>query len=201
MRAGRRELERAAGTLLTADVGEVGRVGLGLFVRALRGRRSQFATEVGDGLGEMAHGDRLDAAELGLAGGLRCAQDLVEPGSARSFGHRERAPNRPDPPVERELADGRMPGELLGRELAAASTARAIERSKPDPSFQAAGREVDRDPLQRPLEARRPDPASDAVLASAHARSASPTIAKPGRPSRCGPRPRPAAARGRRARG
>ena len=116
MRAGRRKLERAAGPLLAADVGEVGRVGL-LFVGWLRGRRPQFATEVGDGLGEMAHGDRLDAAELGLAGGLRCAKDLVEPGSARSFGHRERS-NRPDPPVERELTDRRMPGELLGRELA-----------------------------------------------------------------------------------
>ena len=116
MRAGRRKLERAAGPLLAGTSARSGG-SAGLFVGWLRGRRPQFATEVGDGLGEMAHGDRLDAAELGLAGGLRCAKDLVEPGSARSFGHRERASNRPDPPVERELTD-RMPGELLGRELA-----------------------------------------------------------------------------------
>ena len=116
MRAGRRKLERAAGPLLAADVGEVGRVGLGLFVGWLRGRRPQFATEVGDGLGEMATGiastppSSASQADSG-------AKDLVEPGSARSFGHRERASNRPDPPVERESLDRRVPGEL-GRELA-----------------------------------------------------------------------------------
>ena len=41
--AGRCELERATGALLAADVGQVGRIGLGLLVGRLGRRRAQLA--------------------------------------------------------------------------------------------------------------------------------------------------------------
>ena len=164
--AGRRELERAPRPLLPADVGQVWMVGLGRLVGRLCRRRPQLAAEVRDCLGEMAHGDRLDAAELRLAGRLGRAENPLEAGAARTFGDGERAAHRPDAAVESELADGRMLGEPLDRNLPRRSQHRQRDREVEAGAFlaQPGRREVDRDPLQRPLELRRPDAAANAVL-------------------------------------
>ena len=100
---------------------------------------------------------------------------------------RPRACRRPaDPAVERELADRGVLGEALGGSWRdAARTASAIGRSKPEPSLRsAAGREVDGDaPVQRPLErGGRRRRCGRGASPPGTARSASPTIAKPGTP-------------------
>ena len=140
--------------------------GSGLLVGRLCGRRPQLAAEVGDRLGEVAHRHRLDAAQLRLAGRLGRAQDPLEPGTPRALGDGERAAHRPDPAVERQLADGRVLREPLDRKLPRRRQHRQRDREVEARSLlpQAGGSEVDGDPLQRPLELRRADPAADAVL-------------------------------------
>ena len=100
-----------------AHVGEVRRIGLGGDVGRLRRRRPQLAAKVGDRLGQVPHRDRLDAAELRLAGRLWSTEDSLESSPSRSFRDRERAANGPHPPVERQFADGGMLGKPLGRYL------------------------------------------------------------------------------------
>ena len=128
--------------------------------------------------------NRLDAAELRLAGRLGRAEDPLEPGAPRALGDRERAADRPDAPVERELADGRVLGEPLGGTCRdAASTASAIERSKPEPSLRRpAGARLTVIRFSGHSSCAEPMPLRTRCFASAQARSASPTIAKPGRP-------------------
>ena len=65
----------------------------------------------------MPDGNRLDAPELRLAGRLGGAEDPLQTGAARALGHRERAADGPNAPVERELADGGMLGKALGGHL------------------------------------------------------------------------------------
>ena len=114
----------------------------------------------------MPHGNRLDAAELRLAGRLGRAEDPLEAGAARALGDGERAAHRPDAPVEGELADGRMLGEPLGRNLPRRRQHRQRDREVEAGAFlaQPGRRKVDRDPLQRPLELRGADAAANAVL-------------------------------------
>ena len=202
--AGGRELERAPRPLLPANVGQVWMVGLGRLVRRLCRRRPQLSAEVGDRLGEMAHGDRLDAAELRLARRLGCAENPLEAGAPRTFRDGERAAHRPDATVESELADGCVLGEPLDRKLARCRQHRERDREVEAGALLAQpGRgKVDRDPLQRPLELRRPDAAANAVL-GLRARPVGETRRSRSRGGRrrCAPRPRRAAARGRRGRG
>ena len=164
--AGGRELERASRALLAAHVGEIGLIGLRLLVGRLGGRRPQLAAEVGDRLGEVAHRHGLDAAQLGLARRLGGAEDPLEPGAPRALGDGERAAHGPDAAVERELADGRVLGEPLGRKLPRRRQHRERDREVEAGSFlaQTGGSEVDGDPLQRPFELRGADAAADAVL-------------------------------------
>ena len=166
MAAGGRQLERAPRTLLPAHVGQVRLVRLGHLVGRLCGRRPQLAAEVGDRLGEMAHGHCLDPGQLRLAGRLGGAENPLEPAAPRTLGDGERAAHRPDPAVEGKLADGRVLCEPIDRKLPRRRQHRQRDREVEARAFlpQAGGREVDRDPLQRPLELSRPDPAADAVL-------------------------------------
>ena len=166
MTAGGGELERAARALLAADVGEVGRIGLRRLVGRLRRRRTELAAQVGDGLGEVPDRDRLDAAELGLAGRLGRTENPLEPGPPRPFGDGERPAHRSHAAVQRQLADRGVLGEPVGRDLPRGGEDRQRDREVEAGALlaQAGRREVDGDPLQRPLELRRADAAPDPVL-------------------------------------
>ena len=159
--------------------------GSGLLVGRLCRRRPQLAAEVRDRLGEVAHRHRLDPAELRLAGRLGSAQNPLEPGAPRALGDGERAAHRPDPAVERQLADGRVLARAARPEAGAtppAPRARST-RSKPDPSFRRpAGARLTVIRFSGHSSCAEPIPLRTRCFASAHARSASPTIAKPGRP-------------------
>ena len=129
----------------------------------------------------------------------------VRPGAARPLGDRERAGDRTDAPVERELADGRVLCEPLRRELPRGGEHGERDRQIESGALlaQRGGREVDRDPpVERPLERRRDDAAPDAVLRLL-ARAVGETDDREPGNCRAGgaPRPRPSAARGRRVRG
>ncbi len=105
----------------------------------LERRGVDLAAEVRDRLGEVPDRHRLDPGERGLGRRLGGADEALEPGPARTLRDRERPRDRSHPPVERELADRRVLGEPLGRELLRrGSTASAIGRSKPDPSLRSA---------------------------------------------------------------
>ena len=128
--AGRGDLERAPTPLLTADVAEVEqrvlrrRVPVHLDVRL----RITLAPQVGGSLGEMADRDRLDVGERCLRCGASRAEDPREPGTPRCLRERENASNRPQPSVERKLADGRMVGEPVAGDLAGGSQNRQCDR-------------------------------------------------------------------------
>ena len=115
---------------------------------------------------QVPDGNRLDPTELRLARRLGRAEDPLETRPARTLGDGECAADRPHAAVERELADGRMLGEPLGRQLPRGRQHRERDREVEAGALlaQAGGREVDRDPLQRPLELGRADAAADAVL-------------------------------------
>jgi hypothetical protein len=165
--ARRRELERPPRPFLPADVGEVGTVRPLLLLRRLDRGRAQLAAEIGDGLGQMAHGDRVDPRERRLGGRLRSAEDPVEPGPPGALRHREGTAHGANATVEGELPDRRVLGQSLPRELP-----RRCEHRQGDREVEAGAllaqpcrREVDGDaPVERPLEQRRRDAAADAVL-------------------------------------
>ena len=104
----------------------------------------------------MVHGHRLDAGQRRLGATLRGAQEPREPGLARAFSRCEDAADRPQPSVERELADSRVPTERLRRDLPRGRQHRQSNwEVEPRPFLaQLGGREVDRDPAHRPLELR-----------------------------------------------
>ena len=166
MAAGRRQLERSARPLLTADVREVRRLGLGDLVGRLGRRRPQLAAQVRDRLAQVPDRNRLDPAELSLAGRLGRAEDPLQTRAAGALGDRECAADGPDAPVERELTDGCVLGEALGWHLQRGRQHRERDREVEPGALlaQTRGREVDRDPLQRPLELRRADAAPNPVL-------------------------------------
>ncbi len=161
------ELERPAGPLLSAHVGEVGRRSLGARgPRSPRLRRVAFAAQVRDRLDEVVHGHRHHAGERHLRPGLGGADQPVEPGSPGALRCGERSRDRAEPPVERQLADRRVPCEASGWELP-----RGGEQSERDRQVEAGallaeagGSEVDRDPPVGPDELGRRDPGADALL-------------------------------------
>ena len=185
MPAGGRELERPPRPLLPAHVGQVGLVGLRRLVRRLGRRRPQLAAQVRDRLGEMADRDRLDAAELRLAGRLGARRESGRDPARRAPSATANAPRtgRTRPSSASSPTAACSASRSAGSCREAASTASAIERSKPEPS------------LRRPAGARltvirfsghsswaEPIPLRTRCFASAQARSARPTIANPGRP-------------------
>ena len=66
----------------------------------------------------MPERDGLDAGERRLRGGLGRTEDALEAHAPRPLGDGENAADAAKPPVERELAHGRMTVELVVRQLA-----------------------------------------------------------------------------------
>ena len=150
-------------------------------------RRSlDLAPEVGDDLGKVADGHRLDARERDLGGRLRRADDMRR-ARIGALLRRRRACPRPAGCVRRERARRReacAASRSGGSCLVAPSTASEIGRSKPDPSLRsAAGARLT---VIRRLTGHSSEaettPLRTRCFASWHARSARPTIAKPGIP-------------------
>ena len=113
------DLERTASPLLPAYLGQVGharRLELLVGERGER-RRVYLAAEVRDRLSEVLDRNGLDARERRFGRGLGGADDALETGQASALRDRERARDRPDAPVEPELADGRVLREPLRRKL------------------------------------------------------------------------------------
>jgi hypothetical protein len=103
--AGSSDLERAAGTLLTAQVREVGtRRSLEYLVRErLECRHVDLAAEVRNHLGQVADWNGFDARECGLRSRLGGADHSAKPGPPSSLGHCKRANHRADSRVECKL--------------------------------------------------------------------------------------------------
>jgi len=104
----------------------------------------------------VAHGDGADAGERDLGARLGGTHNALEPAPPGALGRGERAGNRPQPAVERELADRRVAGEPSRGQLR-----RGPEDGKGDRQVEAGPllaqvgrREVDGDPPERPLELR-----------------------------------------------
>ena len=202
--AGGRELERAPGALLAADVGQVGRVGLGPPSGGSAGGGRSSPRRYATASARCRTGTASTPASAASRRRLGRAEEPLEPGSPRALGDRERAAHRPHPSVERELADRGVLSEPLGRNLPRRRQHRERDREVEARAFlaQARRREVDGDPLQRPLELRRADPAADAMLRLLRTRGRRARRSRSrGCRRRCAPRPRRGAARGRRARG
>ena len=161
-------------------------------LRATRSRRPApvrlgrvaLATEVGDCLGQVVHGDRLDSGQSDLGARLGGADEMRERPSAarlrRRRARRGRAAAARRVRARRPRRAPRAPRAASGTE--AASTARAIGRSKPEPSLRrAAGARLT---VMRRLVGHSSSaeemPLRTRSFASWHARSASPTMANDG---------------------
>ena len=183
------ELERSPCALLAAHVGEVGR-GNGSSARRPAASGSAARARRGGTRPPRARWrSRTDSMPASAASARRLggAEDALEPRAPRAFGDGERAADRPQPTVERELADACVPRRAAsgGSCCDAARSASAIGRSKPEPSLRsAAGARLT---VIRPARATRARPrrcrCARAACASWQARSASPTIENAGRPS------------------
>ncbi len=170
MRTRRRELERAARTLLAAHVRQVGNgrraVAVGDRRDRVGRRRLPLAAQVGDRLRQVAQGNGLDPGERGLRAGLRRAEEVREPRLARALRRRQHAADRPQPPVQRQLADRGVAAERFRGNLPRGREHRQRDRQVEAGSFlpELGGREVDGDPPRRPLELGRGDPGADSFL-------------------------------------
>ncbi len=203
-----RDLERAPRTLLAAHVGEVGYVGERLEVVGRRRQlgRPALAAQVRDRLGEVAHPHRLDAGERHLRPGLGGAEQARKAGAARALGGDERARDRPQAPVEGELAERRVAVERVAAAAVPtrrAARARSAGRSRSPPCAAAAGARLI---VMRPAAGH----SSSAEVMPLRTRSFASwqALVRRGRRSRtpgahagCAPRPRRGAARCRRVRG
>jgi len=154
---GRRDLERTARALLTADVGEIGH--RRPTVRARPWQRIDIlrpvrASEVRDDVCEVGDGHWVDAGELRLGCGLDRADEPVHAGSAGGLCGNEHAGDGSQAPVERELADRRVLEERVGRDLAGCGEHRERDRKVEAGALlpKPGRREIDRDPAKRPLE-------------------------------------------------
>ena len=165
--AGRRDLEGPPGALLAAHVGEVG--------EAQRRRAAApvgqplgllLAAQVADRLDEVADRHGLDACERDLACGLGRAQHAPESGPPGALGDDQRAADRPDAPVQCELADARVAGNEVGGHLPRRGQDRERDREVVAGALllQSRGREVDGHAPARPLGLGRGDAAADALL-------------------------------------
>jgi hypothetical protein len=99
---------------------------------------------------------RLDPGQRRLGRALRGAQESGQAGLPRALGRRKHTANRPQSPVQRELAYRRMATERLGRHLARRRQHRERDREVEPRAFlpQLGRREIDRDPAHGPLELR-----------------------------------------------
>ena len=180
------DLERAARTLLPADVREVRRRDARLPVSAFDGRGLEEPAEVGGGLREMAHRNGLDPGRLGLGGGLRRADESLPARAERGLRRHERAraPAAARPSRASSPRAASSPSRSGGTCREAARIASAIGRSYPEPSFlsPAGARLTVILRLLRPLELRARIPLRTRSFASWQALSGRPTMANAGTP-------------------
>ena len=183
--AGRRELERTSRALLAAHVGEIGRIRLGAPRRAARpvaasarhaGTRPPRARwRTGTASTPPSSASQADSG----------AQRIRSSPARRAPSATANAPRtgRTRPSSASSPTAACSASRSTGSCRDAASTASAIERSKPDPSFRRpAGARLTVIRFSGHSSCAEPMPLRTRCLASAQARSASPTIAKPGRP-------------------
>ena len=159
------DLERAPRALLSSDVREVGQRRRVVRARRHDRVRLELAAQVGDRVGEVPHRDRLDAGERRLGRRLARAEHALEPHAPRALGDREHAADAAQAPVERELADGRVPVELVVRQLLRRREHRERDRQVVARALlaEAGRREVDGDAAARELQLGRGDAALDAL--------------------------------------
>ena len=114
----------------------------------------------------MPHRHGLDPGESSLCRALCRAEQLLEAAATRTLCRREHAADRTQPTVQPQLADRRMAGQPLRRDLASRSQYGQRNRKvEPRTLFAQLGRrEIDGDPAHRPLQGGRPDPAAHAFL-------------------------------------
>ena len=160
-----RELERPPRALLPAHVGEIRHEHRRGAVDGEHRIRLELAAEIRDRIREVAYRHRLDARQRRLRRRLRRAEQPLQPHPPRALGDREHAADRAKPSVERELADGRVPLELVARHLP-----RRGEHGERDRQVEAGAllpqlrrREVDGDAAARELELGGRDPAADSL--------------------------------------
>ena len=183
------DLERPPRPLLAADVGEIGcvcsrrRTAVALDVRL----GLPLPPQVGRSLGEVPDGDRLDAGQSRLGRGPRGTENPRQSGPARRSASAS-IPPTVRAPVERELANRRVLGEPVARNLSGgARIDRAIGRSNPEPSLRSpAGARLTVIRRIGHSSSAETIPLRTRSLASWQARSARPTIANAGTaPWRC----------------
>jgi hypothetical protein len=114
------QLERAAHPLLAANVRKVGqrRLRRAAVLSLLVWGWITLAPQIRHRLREVPQRDRLDPGERRLGRALGGAEKALQSGPTGSLRRREHAPDRPQAPVERELADSRVSGQAVGRHLA-----------------------------------------------------------------------------------
>jgi hypothetical protein len=114
----------------------------------------------------MANRDRLDAGQRGLGSRRGRAQQAFEARPSSRLGHGEHTADRPQPPVEAQLADRRMSSQAIARQLSGGRENRQRNRQVEARALlaQAGRRQVDGDPPHRPLQLRGRDAAAHAVL-------------------------------------
>ena len=168
VRASRRDLEHPPRSFLPANVRQVRRRRLRRACRERLVRRCvDLAAEICDDLRQVTHGNRLDPGESSLRRRFDRADYSSQPGAASSLGDGQRSCDRTNTAVERELPDGGMIREALGRELS-----RRAEDGERDRQVEPGAllperrrREIDGDaPIEWPLERGGHDAAPDPVL-------------------------------------
>ena len=108
----------------------------------------------------------LDPGQRRLGRGLAGAEEAWKPCPPGRLGSDDRARNRAEPPVQRQLADRGVLGERLRRDLARGGEHGQRDRQVVARALlaQPGRREVDRDAPKRPLELRARDSGSDSLL-------------------------------------
>ena len=125
-----------------------------------------LAPQVRDRVGEMSHGNGLDPGQSRLGRRARGAEHPRQAGLACGLCQRQHSADRPQSPVQSQLADGRVLRERVPRNLPRGGQNRECDRQVERRALlpQRRRSKVDRDPPERPLQLGRGDPAPDAVL-------------------------------------
>lgn len=167
MAAGRGQLERATGPLLSSHVSQVRSLrARSLAVRRDVRRRPASAVQIRHRLGQMAERDRLYTRKRSLGRGLSGTEDALEAASPRSLSDREYAADRTKPPIECELTDDGVPPKRRRFHLPRGGEDRQrdgeIERRSLLAQF--GRREIDDDAAFRELELSRGDSTAYALF-------------------------------------
>ena len=165
----RGKLQRPPRPLLAFHIREIRPFGLQVRPvqrELLHRRRDPVAPEIVDRLHQVVQRYRLDPRQRCLRRAVRSAEEPRQSRLARALGRRKNAADRPEPPVQSELADRRVPHERIGRNLPRGGEHRQRNREVEARPFLAElrRRQVDRDPAQRPLELGGRDPAPHPFL-------------------------------------